>query len=164
MANEVVSPTVSSGDKGAFVTAVILDDEALASIGSMSDALALFGNAPVIDYSEFGHGFVLSKSDALVGVPFMIAKSFFNESEYEDEPFVTLYCVTEQGGKFIINDGSTGIRRQVIALAKRFGFSAAPKTQGPAPVLIPRGLTRSDYETTDAAGKPIKATTFYLST
>lgn len=143
---------------------VILDDEALASIGSMSDALTLFGNAPVTDYSDFGHGFVLCKSDALVGVPFVVVKSFYNESEYEEEPFVTLYCVTEQGGKFIVNDGSTGIRRQFIALGKRMGFTALPKTQGPAPVLVPRGLSRSDYETTDAAGKPIKATTFYLST
>lgn len=80
--------------------------------------------------------------------------------------------------KFILNDGGTGIGRQIVDRHQIRGFKGQ-RMQGPA-ILCKRGLTRSDYDVmvTDpnnpngervklidpVTGNPKRGTTFYLDT
>ena len=136
----------------------VFDVTELRSIGSFDDAIALLADKgeSVTDASkEMGTGFrVLNGDDKsrLCGVSFVILSMDFNHGDAGD--FVSFLCVTEENGKYIVNDGSTGIHKQLEEYRLRGG--------NPRGLLVPGGLRKSEY-TKEIDGKPTQATTFYLN-
>lgn len=145
-------------DKG---IAVLRDEDSLSSIKSLDDAfkvLAANGVVPT-EIKELGTGFeILKEKDQLVGRAILIMGMMFNPSDKFEKggEFVSMYVVDENGGKWIINDASTGIYAQCKKYAAKNITS----------LIVRKGLVRSDYETTvniDGKDKTIEATTYYLS-
>lgn len=145
-------------DKG---IAVLRDDDSLSSIKTLDDAfkvLAANGVVPT-EIKELGTGFeILKEKDQLVGRGILIMGMMFNPSDKFEKggEFVSLYVVDEAGGKWIINDASTGIYAQ----CKKYAAKSITS------LIVRNGLVRSDYETTvnvDGKDKTIAATTYYLS-
>ena len=136
-------------------------DDQLRAIDSFDAALALAG--PLESVGDYlGTGFKVLPTDEknkLVGQPFVILGWDFHESDKSSDPFVSILVVTKTGEKFVLNDGGTGIRRQMQSLGES------------RPFAVPAGLTRSDFyynETTgEVSNKPkdgySTATTYYLS-
>lgn len=130
----------------------------LSAIQSFEDAIRMLAAEGVqaVDSTEYGDGFTLLKDkNSLVGKTFVIVDATLYDGDFGDQ-FAVLYVVT-QDGKFVVTDGSTGIRDQV----KRLGDNAIG-------VVCREGLVRSDY-TVDLPDpktgemKPTPATTYYLS-
>jgi hypothetical protein len=116
----------------------------------------LFDAGDIVSAAEYGTGFEVLDKDAkgqLVGVPFIILDWVINEGDFGE--FVSLRLVTQDNRKLIVNDGSTGIAKQVREMAEA-GEQRA--------VYVKKGLRRSDYEYTDKNGAKKPATTFYLDT
>ncbi len=143
------------------------DDELLA-VQSFDDALRLaaqyYGEENLVSADEtIGNGFrLLANKDTLIDVPFIALAWRFNPGEFQGE-FCTLMVVTEDGRKFIVNDGGSGVCQQLATYTNATGRHGG--------MLVKRGLSRSDYEyedTTvlDSEGNPTKrpAHTFYLNT
>lgn len=132
----------------------------LASLTSFDDALKLVaakvGEQNVgVASQEIGDGFkLLENKDQLIGVPFIAVTWDFHQGTHGE--FVSVKLVTKDGGKFIVNDGSTGIRDQIIA------YTAKKKTQGG--LFCEKGLRRSNYTYKDEQDKEVQATTYYLDT
>jgi hypothetical protein len=135
---------------------VINDDDTLAGINTIDDAFKVLADAGVnvTEIKDLGTGFVVldkNEKNQLVGKGFLVLAMSFHTGDMGE--FVSLHVVTEDGGKFIVNDGGTGIKDQCVK------YAAKGITSG---LLIRKGLTRSDYET-EIDGKMTKATTYYLS-
>jgi len=134
--------------------------EELAGISSFDDALELLKgkmgeSAILVADQEIGDGFkLLDNKDQLIGVPFIAVTWDFHNGDYGE--FVSCKVVTQDGGKFIVNDGSSGIRDQLM------GLTAKKNQQGG--LFCRKGLRRSDYKYTDEDGQERAATTYYLDT
>ena len=145
------------------------NDESLAGITSFDDALSLLSESGVVPESmdDYGTGFkVLDNKDRLIGVPFVILSWRFNDGDYETAPgekgvFVSCEVVTKHGEKYIINDGGSGICRQLNMVSAQRQERNHPHPQNG--LLVDGGLTKSEYEYTDEKGKTSPATTYYLS-
>lgn len=143
-------------------------DDQLRSIKSFDDALALAselydGEVHSIT-EELGNGFtVLSTEDKdrLINVPFIIIGTRFNQGK--EGEFVTIALTTKSGEKYIINDGSTGIFRQLAGDPSAGEPGLVERTGRPGGWYVPCGLRRSDYEV-EVDGKVRSATTYYLDT
>lgn len=134
--------------------------EMLRNITSFQEAVSAvteeFGD--VIDANEeIGTGFqILDNKDILCGVPFLIIKWEFHDSKKykrDGEPsgFVSAFVVTENDERYVLNDGGTGICKQLLDLSSRM------KRYGG--LLVRHGLKRSDYDTEEFG----EGTTYYLS-
>lgn len=148
---------ITMSDAVVAVPMITNDEEALSSIASFDDAIALLKSAGVElhDSSEFGDGFEVVDKANLVDVPFVILGMKFAEGEFGGDGFVVIHLVTEDGRKCIITDGSTGVCKQARKYAEK-GLVAG--------VVFRNGLIRSDYKWTDPSdGREKPATTFYLS-
>lgn len=147
--NEVAVPTTR------------FDDEALLAISSFDDAAALLAenDIPIVAADQvIGNGFaIINDKGFLCNVPMMLLSWNFNSGDNGE--FVSINAVANLPGgnlgKYIINDGSTGIYAQLRKYTDRTG-----KTAG---LIVKRGLRRSDYQYDDN-GTPKNATTFYLDT
>lgn len=134
------------------------DDVALRSITSFDDAMRaaqeVYGE--VYDASTaIGTGFDLMDTegkDQLCGIPFLVLEMKFNWSDAYNQEFVSFLAVTEDGRRFIVNDGSTGVYRQLRAFYDEFGRNGG--------LLCKGGLRRSDYPATE--DRPA-GTTYYLN-
>ncbi len=130
----------------------------LRGITSFDDALALVTEkiGDVTDAEkELGTGFRVlngSDKDRLLGVSFIILSMDFNEGD--QGAFVSFLCVTENNGKFVVNDGSTGVYKQLEEYRMRGGK--------PGGLLVNGGLRKSEYEK-EIDGKMTKAVTYYLN-
>lgn len=148
--------------KGSEIEAIggKFDTEDLAAIGSFEDALKLavdtLGEENIARASaEIGDGFkLLETKDQLIGVPMILLTWDFSIGDFGE--FVSIRLVTKDGGKFIVNDGSTGIRDQLIQYTAKKGRKGG--------LVCDKGLRRSDYEYTDEKGQKSKAQTYYLDT
>lgn len=103
---------------------------------------------------------IITDKDQLINVPFLIVEwRFHNSTKFEGE-FCSLEIMDKDGNRAIVNDGSTGICKQLRELSAHRveNEHAAPN----ALRMVAGGLSRSDYETEDAAGKTIQASTYYL--
>lgn len=95
-----------------------LDTESLREISSIEDAMAVLANAGIEIKSaseELGDGFTLLAEDdkaSLIGVAFLIIECSLSDGDFGT--FASLRLITRDGRKCILNDGSTGIRAQVV--------------------------------------------------
>jgi hypothetical protein len=137
----------------------------LRAITSMDEAIALveqtLGVEMVDAEDEIGNGFTVLRKDQkhlLIGVPFFIMSVDFQEGDYMDEEtgttgnFATLMIITDHGDKYILNDGGTGIYRQIEDWA-----IASGKVGG---MIVKNGLRESKYE---AKGERPAGVTYYLN-
>ncbi len=155
------------------------DADALRNIRSFEDAFALVESTygPVVTAdTELGDGFSLLEDKdkrRLVGVPIMFLSWSFTEGDYQSE-FVSARIVTKDGGKYVVNDGGTGICAQL----REFTETHNGRRGG---LLARRGLRSSDYKVCDGTngcghppqpvtneaahkGKVTPAATFYIDT
>lgn len=166
----VASKAVDKTASDAIVEAnkSVFDDDELAQIQNAADALALFGPDTaneLEDISDYGSGFEIlprDRKDSLIGTPlFLVQWKFTDSKEYVGSEFVSVHLVTEDGRKWILNDGSTGIcaqLRRVTARRLREG-----KSNPQSALRVKNGLRKSEYPTEDAKGNKITGTTYYLS-
>lgn len=149
-----------------------LTNEQLRNLQSWEDVQALinaeFGGA--IDAAgELGDGFaLLDNKRSLEGIPLIfLTWDFRTSTKYQEEVngeiqpgvFVSARVVAQTPvglKKYIINDGSTGIRDQLKELTARTG------RQGGLTAKL--GLRASDYDYVDEKGKKTEATTYYINT
>ena len=160
------------------VTAPVLSDDVLAGIKSFDDALAVVNDVfkgDIVNVSEeMGTGFgLLEDKSKLVGVPLVILEVQEHPGDFS-EAFVSLTVVTRDGGKYIVNDGSTGIRDQIFGYWDQHPEAVTPGVAGERKSLKPfvcrHGFTESNYfrhpVTGDVSRKPLegyeKARTYYL--
>lgn len=107
--------------------------------------------AEAIGSDQFGP--ILTDKNQLVGEPFVAVKWNFYPGEFGE--FVSMWVLTNDDAKYIVNDGSTGICAQLRALTDNNGQDGM--------LVCPKGLRRSDYKYTDPrTGDERPASTFYI--
>lgn len=137
-----------------------LSVEELAGLNSFQDALSLLqdkygAESVAVADQELGDGFkLLENKDQLNGVGFIAVNWDFHQGDHGE--FVTVKVMTEDGQKYIVNDGSSGIRDQLMAYTAKSGKQAG--------MFCRKGLRRSDYTYTDDDGKTKPAKTYYIDT
>lgn len=149
-------------------TAVVVDkgtirisDDVLAGIGTFDDAIAILG-AEGIDLrsaEDLGDGFsVIEDKQALIGSPFVILQWRFLLGDFGE--FVAAHIMTRDAvdghNKFVLIDGSTGIREQLRIFQDQTGKNGG--------LVCKRGLRASDYTFTDEKGNEKPARTYYIDT
>lgn len=110
---------------------------------AFSLAESIYGD--VVDVSEeLGNGFTLvSDKSVLENKPFVILSCGFNEGDYGD--FVSIAAVTKDNEKYIFNDGSSGVFKQLFELVRTL-----KRTGG---FLVPGGLRSNEYPTCTGCGR-----------
>lgn len=132
------------------IASKVRDEDVLRDITTFDQAyeLARESYGGVVDASEMlGTGFEVLNSDdksRLVNVPLIVLDSRIHEGD--QGMFCSLVIVTEQGARYVVNDGSTGIYAQVLRLRE--------KTEKEGGWLIRHGLRQSEYATCKNCGKP----------
>lgn len=165
MSNEVTSPQSReiTPDVIAESNKRLMTDTDLSAIASFADAMSTVENTfgGVDDFANYGSGFeVLDDKDKLLKTPFVILEFTFSQGEMGE--FVSAPLVTEDGRKYILNDGSTGICKQLRDVRdRRLANGIFPAQQG---VAVRKGLRVSSYKYTDpTTGKETPAKTYYLA-
>ena len=139
-------------------------DAQLREITSFSDALAAAqeeGEEIALASQEIGSGFVvLDDKDFLLKVPFLMLEWRFNAGKYENDmgektDFVSITLVTKNNDKYILNDGSTGIARQLREYSDRSGKFGM--------LMAEQGLRVSRDYTVVVNGREITGTTYYIA-
>lgn len=159
MAEAKKTAAAAKGSEVAVPGKNISTDE-LAALTNFSDALSLVtqkvGESNLgVAAQEIGDGFkLLENKDQLIGVAFIAVTWDFHQGDHGE--FVSVKLMTKDGQKFIVNDGSSGIRDQLI------GYTNKKGTQGG--LLCEKGLRRSQYEYEAEDGTKKPATTYYLDT
>lgn len=132
--------------------------EELRSITSFEDAVDLavakIGAEAPIASEELGDGFALLESrekDLLIGRDMILLDWSFSAGDFDKE-FVTVRLVTRDGGRYIINDGSTGICDQLREYSDRTGRYSV--------LRVEKGLRKSEYKNEFSE----HAVTYYLDT
>lgn len=130
-------------------------EDELSEISGFGDALRLAAGAGMLVGRDIiGDGFgVIDKRD-LVNRKCVILDVNFYGGKWGDA--VALKGVRDDGTKFVINDGSTGIRDQMKALVNRLDGKFHPFT-------LENGLRESEYTYTDDKGNETPAITYYLA-
>lgn len=112
-----------------------------------AELMQLLDAGEVVHIRELDDTEVVEKEN-LIGIPMVITDWVRKMSDMGE--YVVVRAATPNG-KVVFADGSTGIKEQLIK------FSIDGK-----PILVPKGLRKSDYTYKDEEGKAIPATTFYL--
>lgn len=129
-----------------------VSDDDLRGITSYEDALALAEaiNGTVTDISErLGSGFELldnKDKSKLEGKGFIALLWRFTKGDFG--MFASMALVTVDGERYIVNDGSAGIMRQLAELSS----AVNPVFGG---LRVPRGLRMSDYKTCPKCNRPM---------
>lgn len=123
------------------------------SVSSFDEAVSVLEDLGVAihnaeDLSD--NDFIVVDQATLVGVPFLVLSARMNQGKFGD--FLTFHAITKDGRKVIVNDGSTGLKRQALALGSAFVGS-----------LHQRGLRISEYTYEDDQGGQIAAKTYYFA-
>lgn len=149
-----------------IINASAWDEDALRSITSFDEAVRLattaYGDVETAS-DVLGDGFALLNSEdkgLLVGRPMLLMEWGFYDGDYGSK-FVGIRAVVQNRdgsmGKYIFNDGSTGILEQLAKYTLKTG-----RTGG---LSVKNGLRVSEYDYTDEeTGKTRKAQTYYLDT
>jgi hypothetical protein len=119
---------------------------------SFSDLVAELGedSVDVVLGGQDQYGPILEDKGRLVGVPLLIVKWNFHPGKGGD--FVSLWILTQTGERYIVNDGSTGIKEQLQTYTAETGRNAMLRAD--------RGFSRSDYVHPEHG----PSTTFYIDT
>lgn len=141
----------------------VVSDDVLGDIKSFKDALSIVGSITDVEsFDDYGTGFNVLDTKAknrLVGVKFVIVEWQFNKGDQGG--FVSFTCVTEDNTKYVVNDGSTGIYKQLQNVTtKRMEKGHANPQAG---LMVERGLRASEYEYVALDGTRSQAVTYYLS-
>lgn len=154
----------NAGEPGTDVAipATRFSDDDLLAISSLDDVRTLLAanEIPLVAADQvLGNGFsIVNDKGFLCGVPMILLGWSFNRGDNGE--FVSVNAVANLPGntmgKFIINDGGSGIYAQLRKYTERTGKAAG--------LYVARGLRRSDYTYDDGSGVPKQATTFYLDT
>lgn len=130
------------------------DGDTLRNIASFDDVfkLAEESGIPIESIENFGDGFELLKDkNRLVGQPLVILQWAFSAGDFTDKMSVS-FIVTEDGRKFIITDGSTGIRDQLRSVTNERVASGKTPVEAQTMLLCRKGLSVSEYKTDKATG------------
>lgn len=119
------------------------------SVESSSDLVT--DEFPLIDKAE------------LVNKRFIMLTWHLSRPENEDfgTPYFLVRGIDESGRRFRFVDGSTGIASQLMKLTTMRVDSDHPSPN--AGLVCEKGLTVSEYNTTDAGGNAIRAKTYYIA-
>lgn len=116
-------------------------------------------------------GPIIEDKRQLIKVPFLLLAVKWNEGD--NGPFVTLFIMKQDGTRYIVNDGSTGIRDQLTkryedALASEFTVTERGNKITKEPVVVKmmcrKGFRVSEYNYTDGFGETNRAATYYVDT
>lgn len=138
-----------------------LSNDDLRNIATFDDAMALFNGDVHTADSELGDGFeLLKEKDRLIGDPCLFISWSFSEGDHGE--FVSARVIAKSGGKYVVNDGSTGLCSQL----REYTDSHGGRNGG---LLSRRGLRKSEYtyDETDPKTGEIKtkpAVTYYIDT
>jgi len=141
----------------------LFSDDQLAAIQSWADAEKLVAAAgvPVENFDDYGTGFkVLEDKGKLIKEPFVILEHRFSQGD--KGLFASLVIVVKSTNqKLIINDGSTGIRDQLLKVDEKRTEKGIDVR---IPIVVPNGLRVSEYDyADDKTGEVSRAKTYYLS-
>jgi hypothetical protein len=141
----------------ATTTVIAKVSDAFGTVTTFADMMADVDSGNVVHISEVDDVVRLDSEDKgkLIGVPIILVSWQFKYDKVQEREYVSMAIVTDKNEKFIVTDGSTGIYEQLARYTSKLGKVV--------PIFLPKGLTKSDYVTTDNEGKTIQATTFYLS-
>ena len=144
-----------------------LTDEALNGLTSVDDALKALGATSPDDLAWDSSPWAVIDKDKLVGRAFLAVQWKFQTSkDYLGSQYVSVYVITQDSlngqTNFVLNDGSTGIFRQLRELTDARLKAGHKNPQAGA--LVKGGLKLSEYDRTDDNGEIIgKGKTYYLS-
>jgi hypothetical protein len=151
--------SVTVRGEAAVVTGIgesVVTDAFMRNLGTISgnafdDAMALAeqltGESVKSFADEMGNGFAILDKDQkarLIGLKCVFLKWKFTDGDFGR--FVNVAVITQDGAKYILNDGSTGICEQLWDYTQTTGKDAFR--------LAPRGLRDSNYATCGNCGKP----------
>ena len=140
----------------------VIEDAHLKNIGSIEDAIALLNamSVPGDNIEDYGTGFRVVEKDSLIKTPMVLLEWNFHKGDHG--PFVSIAAVTADGRKVVVNDGSTGILKQLTDItAERLASGRPYAQQG---LNCPSGLRASDFKYTDEkTGDEKDARTYYLA-
>lgn len=146
----------------------VLTDEELNQVTSIEDAIRALGVTDPSGLSwDASPWTLLTDKDKLVGRAFLAVQWKFHQSkEYLGSEYVSVYVITQDSlngeTHFVINDGSTGICRQLRELTNAREDNGHKSPYSGA--LVKGGLKLSEYDRTDEKGTVIgKGKTYYLS-
>lgn len=134
----------------------------LVEIGSFDDAVALLSSKGVElvgsdEVEQFvGDGFDFVNKSTLVNIPFVILRSQERMSPSYDVPMIQVWAMTATNRRVKFVDFGAGFREELSTYTRRTGRS-------PVGMVCKNGLSASTYDTEDAAGNPIKATTYRIN-
>jgi hypothetical protein len=120
-----------------------IDNDQLRTVTDFNSAMELLENmgVPLVDSSEeLGTGF--KKTDnkkQFVGVPLVVLFWTFHDGDFGEDPFVAIHLVTRDGGKYILTDGSTGIRDEL----RKWTENNNGRTFG---MICETGFSESEYK------------------
>lgn len=155
-----------STETGIVVKGAEFSEEQYTGIQNFQDAMRLLSESGITVVNaadELGDGFTLLKDEdkaKLVGTPMLLISWNFNAGDF-GKTFVSVRGITQDGLKFVLNDGGSGIRDQLDKYEGDMGG-----------LFIPHGLRYSDYGL-DSEDNPVKlgdpamvrkARTYYLDT
>jgi hypothetical protein len=132
-------------------------EETLKTLDSFEEVISQVG--PVANAADvLGYGYsLLEDKSRLIGQELMIVRYGIHKSDLNGRDFSSIHVLTRDGGKYIVNDGSTGIHVQLKELKEEQGTVC--------PLYVPKGLRVSEYDYTDENdGVTKKARTYYLNT
>lgn len=137
-------------------------DKALTTVNSGLDPTAMTFDelvaslgADLIDINELEPREQFDKDD-LVNVPFIVTSVKLHMTGDFGTPWVVVELKTATNKVGWFTDGSTGVAQQLLRI-----HTINPSAKA---IKVPYGLTKSEYNTEDASGRPIRAYTYYLNT
>lgn len=158
------APADSPQESEVAIAQRLWSDAQLRDITSFDDAIMAAeqeGETIALASQEIGSGFVvLYDKDFLLKVPFLILEWRFNAGKYENDlgektDFVSMTVITKNSDKYIVNDGSTGIARQLREYSDRTGKYGM--------LLAEKGLRVSRDYTVAIGGREVTGTTYYIA-
>lgn len=134
-------PDNNSGDLTAITRPI--DNDQLRNVRDFGSAMELLESmgVPLVDSSEeLGTGFTKTDNkEQFVGVPLVVLYWSFHDGDFGEDPFVAIHLVTKDGGRYILTDGSTGIRDEL----RKWTENNNGRTHG---MLCQNGLSKSEYK------------------
>jgi hypothetical protein len=120
------------------------------NLNQLIDALGVSEVSDVIPTDQYGP--VLEDKAKLCGVPFMLVHWEFHGGDFGE--FVSMWVLTLDDKRYIVNDGSTGIYQQLKETTGKHNIDSM--------LVCRHGLRESKYTYTGPDGKERPASTFYI--